>query len=85
MIVENQLKMLVIFFFSCRIHQQARIELFTPTRDSHPFNIYQLLIVEDSLTIDQNILLFEAVHQYIKNTKRFENRYWISISSEQTF
>jgi hypothetical protein len=59
------------FFFSCPNYREQRLELFIQTREFHPLNINILLFGNTDLTYEQNSILFKAVQQFIKDTKRF--------------
>jgi hypothetical protein len=59
------------FFFRCRQYQTQRIKMFHATRQFHPLNIQTLLQGRTNLSLEQNTLIFKAVQQYIKDTKRF--------------
>ena len=48
-----------------------RILMFRETRPFHPLSVNYLLFGNPILSNDDNTLLFQAVHRYIKNTKRF--------------
>ena len=59
------------FFFECTSYTNQRVTLFRSTRHVHPLSIDKVLFGDLNLTIEDNISLFKAVHQYIKDTKRF--------------
>ena len=59
------------YFFNCRLYQNQRQSLFNETREFHPLSTRALLYGNDSLSLEGNKILFESVHKYIKNTKRF--------------
>ena len=46
--------------------------LFEAVRDFQPLNINILLLENDTLNNSSNITIFRAVHENIKNTKRFD-------------
>jgi hypothetical protein len=60
------------FFFVCRRFQTQRLVFFRETRVFHPLSTKTLLFGLDSVSIEGNCKLFEAVHNYIKCTKRFQ-------------
>ena len=60
------------YFFNCFRFSDLRTSLFRATRQFHPLSIDKILFCNANLTFGQNCLLFEAVHTYIKNTKRFK-------------
>ena len=59
------------YFFRCSIYINQRTHLFTATRMFHPLNTQLLLFGNNQLSLQQNIIIVEAVHQYIKSTRRF--------------
>ena len=60
------------FFFECENHSASRLEMFRKTRKFHPLSLNTLLFGKTTLSDDDNFLLFQAVQQYIKDTRRFE-------------
>ena len=48
-----------------------RVTLFRSTRFVHPLSIDKVLFGDSNISIEENISLFKAVHQYIKDTRRF--------------
>ena len=61
------------FFFRCPKYLNERVILFRETRIHHPLNINKLLIGDTNESIETNNLIFKAVHNFIKNTKRFSD------------
>ena len=59
------------FFFLCPRYQTQRLKLFNETRCFHPLSVQLLLFGKNTLSIRDNELLFESVHLFIKDTKRF--------------
>jgi len=59
-------------FFKCKVYKNERIKLFNETRHLHPINCKTLLFGNENLTHDENITIVNAVHSYIRNTKRFK-------------
>ena len=61
------------FLFKCRIYHNHHVYEFTTTRILHPINITLLLFGYSRLSLEQTIIIVDAVHHYIKSTERFEN------------
>lgn len=61
------------YFFRCRRYTNERILLFRETRALHPLNTNMLLFGRPDLSYEQNIIIVEAVHKFIKTTKRFSS------------
>ena len=61
------------YFFSCNYYRNQREELFRSTRNYHPLSIDKLIYGDNSLTPEDNLIIFSAVQQFIKSTKRFDN------------
>ena len=59
------------YFFKCSRYKDIRTSLFRATKAFHPLSVLKLLFGIANLTYNQNCLLFEAVHLYIKDSKRF--------------
>ena len=59
------------FLLECERFSNQRILMFRETRPFHPLSVNYLLFGKPNLSNDENTLLFQAVHRYIKNTKRF--------------
>ena len=59
------------YFFKCSHYKDIRTSLFRATRAFHPLSVHKLLFGIANLSHIQNCLLFEAVHLYIKDSKRF--------------
>ena len=49
------------------------LDLFTATRTVHPRNAHLLLYGNSQLSLELNIMIVDAVHKYIKNTKPFNH------------
>ena len=60
------------YFFTSNRYRNERLILIEAFRDFQPLNIKLLLLGNDTLNNTNNITLFRAVHEYIKNTKRFD-------------
>ena len=60
------------FFFRCQLYTNQRLQLFTNTRQYHPLSCQKLLFGNEHLSDEENSDLFKIVHQYIKQTRRFE-------------
>ena len=59
------------YFFHCPIYSNERLQLFRDTRSLHPLNCNILLFGNSSFTYSKHIIIVNAVHNYIKNSKRF--------------
>ena len=59
------------YFFHCNRYRNERLQLFRETRHLHPLNCKLLLYGSNTFTHVDNITIVEAVHKYIKDTKRF--------------
>ena len=59
------------FLLECERFGNQRILMFRETKPFHPLSVNYLLFGKSNLSNDENTLLFQAVHRYIKNTKRF--------------
>ena len=60
------------YFFECENYSYSRIIMFRNTRKYHPLSLNIVLFEKSILSDDDNLLLFQAVQQYIKDTRRFE-------------
>ena len=60
------------YFFTCNQYRNESLIYFEAVRDFQPLNIKLLLFRNDTLNNASNTTLFRAVHEYIKNTKRFD-------------
>lgn len=67
----NNIENALHFFFECENYRIARIHLFRETREFHPLSLEYILYGKPSLSNNSNFLLFQAVHRYIKESKRF--------------
>ena len=59
------------YFFKCSIFTGQCTALFRSTRQFHSLSINMLLYGSEILSDDQNVNLFKAVHEFIKDTKCF--------------
>ena len=60
------------YFMQCPSYTNERLLLFRATRHLHPLSINTLLQWKDSRSDDENIFIFNHVHIFIKDTKRFD-------------
>ena len=60
-----------LFFFQCHNYDNERLRLFQKTRRFHPLNLETLLYGRDTLSYDDNLEIFKHVHQFIRDTHRF--------------
>ena len=61
------------FFFLCNKYRNERHQFLEIARDIPPHTINILLYCNETLDYQFNTEYFSAVHEYIKNTKRFYN------------
>ena len=59
------------YFTHCTIYSNERLQLFLDTRRLHPLNCNILLFGNSAFTYSENITIVNAVHNFIKNSKRF--------------
>ena len=60
------------FFFKCENYSNSRLVMFRQTRQYHPLSLNTVLYGKSTLPDSDNLLLFQAVQQYIKDSRRFE-------------
>ena len=60
------------YFFECENYSNARIVMFRSTRKYHLLSLNTLLFGMPTLSDNDNFLLFQAVQQYIKDTRRVD-------------
>ena len=61
----------VHFFFECQRYVIQRTVLFNATRNFHPLSINILLFGNPDLSDQDNQIIFDAVHSFIKSSRRF--------------
>ena len=59
------------YFFHCPSFAESRMVLFQATQAFHPLNIDKLLFGDASISNQQNSVLFSAVQNFIKGSRRF--------------
>ncbi len=59
------------FFFTCPLHNEHRAELHNTFIHLTTFTLHTVLYGDNTLSLNENKLLFDAVHTFIKNTNRF--------------
>ena len=59
------------YFFECENYSNPRPVMFRSTRKFHPLSLNKVLFGKSNLSDDDNFLLFQAVQQFIKDTRRF--------------
>ena len=59
------------YFMHCRIYEAQRAELSQTVSQNSPFTLETLLFGNNTLPLNINILVVDAVQTYIKDTKRF--------------
>ena len=67
----NEIENAEHYFFKCSRYIDIRTSLFRATRAFHPLSVHKLLFGIANLSYNQNCLPFQAVHVYIKDSKRF--------------
>ena len=67
----NEIENAEHYFFKCSRYKDIRTSLFRAARAFHPLSVHKLLFGIANLSYNQNCLLFETVHLYIKDSKRF--------------
>ena len=60
------------YFFNCRKYLNERRKLFRNTHKFHPLNLDTILRGRDSLTLEDNVNIFNSVHEYIRTQSVFE-------------
>ena len=61
------------YFFKCPLYTDQRCTLFINTRTYHPLSAYKLLFGINSLSDEENNMLFHYVQIFIKRSRRFQN------------
>ena len=71
--VMKKLKMQCIsyFFFKCQRYDIQRTVLFNGTRNFRPLSINFLLFGNPDLSVQDNQIIFDAVHSFIKSSRCF--------------
>ena len=59
------------FFFSCPLYYTQRLKLADSLNAISTFTLEILLNGDDNLDYESNVVLFQAVHDYIKDSERF--------------
>jgi len=59
------------YFLHCTRFTNERLQMFHSTRNLHPLNCQLLLYGSEAWNAGQNIEIVEAVHKFIKRTKRY--------------
>ena len=59
------------YLFQCNLFTDQRVQMFNLIRKFHPLSVNKLLLGDSSLNDTDNENIFEAVQQFIKNTRRF--------------
>ena len=59
------------YFFRCNIFSDLRIQMFHSLCIYHPLSLDKLLFGDSLLSDTNNVIIFEAVQTYIKDTHRF--------------
>ena len=61
------------FFFRCPYFEDKRIAMFHSINTFHPLNIQKILFGDDTLSDNDNLVLFNAIQNFIKDSGRFTN------------
>jgi hypothetical protein len=61
------------YLFECPLFFNLRNDLHETIVERSSFNLKTLFYGDDNLKYDQNCMIFQAVHEYIKRSNRFEN------------
>lgn len=61
------------YFFQCKLFRNERYDMFLDTRALHPLSCNTLLFGNESYAFADNIIIVNAVHKFIKCTRRFDN------------
>ena len=59
------------YFFKCHKYLHERRKLFRSTHRYHPLNLDTVLRGRDALSFEDNVAIFNSVHEYIRDTNRF--------------
>ena len=59
------------FFFNCPLYDDIRLDLLTSVTSVTICNLSNLLYGNNDLDLDQNKVIFDAVHLFIKQSLRF--------------
>ena len=60
------------FFLHCPLYYTHRLKLANTIRNLYDFTLEKLLYGDNRLDLEQNCILFDAVHEFIIDTGRFE-------------
>ena len=60
------------YFFECENYRDSRLIMFRNIHNYHPMILNTISFGKSTLHDDDNVLLFQAVQQYIKDTRRYE-------------
>ena len=61
------------YFVNCPLYSNIRHDLINTVTSVTQFSIDVLLYGDNTRSFNENVEIFDAVHQYIKHSKRFEN------------
>ena len=68
---DEEIEDAVHYFFECQRYDIQRTVLFNATRSFHPLSINILLFGNPDLSDQDNQIIFDAVHSFIKSLRRF--------------
>ena len=66
------LKILLNYLLTCRLYRDQRAEIINTVSQQTPVTLHILLYGNSMLSLQANIIIFEAVQKYINDTKRFK-------------
>ena len=61
----------VHYFFVCPTYDNLRLELLNTVMPFAPFNLHTLLYGYGEVSFEQNTVIFDMVHSFIRRSKRF--------------
>ena len=61
------------FFFRCPYFEDKRIAVFHSINIFHPLNLQKILFGDDPLSDNDNLVLFNAIQNFITDSGRFTN------------
>ena len=59
------------FFFSCPLYLQSRADMLAAISQICNPNLETILYGSPNVSLDDNVVIFEAVHSYIEQSERF--------------
>ena len=59
------------FFFHCPLYDDIRVDLMTSVSSVTVCNLSNLLFGDDALGLNENMVIFDAVHLFLNQSRRF--------------